>query len=69
RQVDETLPKSHQREVQRQFRARRAGHLLDLERRVSLLERENIILRQMARVRPSDRYLLGRGPTGCDTAK
>jgi hypothetical protein len=23
----------------------------------------------MARVRPSDRYLLGRGPTGCDTAK
>ncbi|CAG8682679.1 1609_t:CDS:2 [Acaulospora colombiana] len=69
RKVDETLPKSHQREVQRQFRARRAGHLLDLERRVSLLERENIILRQMARVRPSDRYLLGRGPTGCDTAK
>lgn len=27
-QVDETLPKSHQREVQRQFRARRAAHLL-----------------------------------------
>jgi hypothetical protein len=26
--VDDTLPKSHQREVQRQFRARRATHLL-----------------------------------------
>lgn len=126
-QVDETLPKSHQREVQRQFRARRAGHLIgtyfstffilhleftvarcssdhdgssllllspsslhrlarslllhlsitsfsrnpiiDLERRVSLLERENIVLRQWAGVLPATRPLLGRGPTGCDTTK
>lgn len=69
RKVDETLPKSHQREVQRQFRARRAGHLLDLERRVSVLERENLILRHWAGVHPANRYLLGRGPTGCDTTK
>ncbi|CAG7849329.1 SubName: Full=Uncharacterized protein {ECO:0000313/EMBL:CCA70929.1} [Serendipita indica DSM 11827] len=69
RKVDETLPKSHQREVQRLFRARRTTHLADLERRVSLLERENVILRQWAGVKPSDRYLLGRGPTGCDTTK
>ncbi|KAG8867173.1 hypothetical protein FRC20_006546 [Serendipita sp. 405] len=69
RKVDETLPKSHQREVQRLFRARRSTHLSDLERRVSLLERENVILRQWAGVKPSDRYLLGRGPTGCDTTK
>lgn len=69
RKVDETLPKSHQREVQRQFRARRAGHLIDLEHRVSLLERENIVLRQWAGVLPATRPLLGRGPTGCDTTK
>ena len=36
---------------------------------MSLLERENLILRHWAGVHPASRYLLGRGPTGCDTAK
>ena len=36
---------------------------------MSLLERENIILRHWAGVLPATRVLLGRGPTGCDTAK
>lgn len=34
-----------------------------------MLERENLILRHWAGVLPANRYLLGRGPTGCDTAK
>jgi hypothetical protein len=33
------------------------------------LERENLILRHWAGVLPANRYLLGRGPTGCDTTK
>jgi hypothetical protein len=36
---------------------------------VSVLERENIILRHWAGVLPATRVLLGRGPTGCDTTK
>lgn len=36
---------------------------------MSVLERENLILRHWAGVYPANRYLLGRGPTGCDTTK
>lgn len=33
------------------------------------MERENLVLRHWAAVQPATRYLLGRGPTGCDTTK
>ncbi|KAF8529823.1 hypothetical protein JB92DRAFT_2859800 [Gautieria morchelliformis] len=69
RKVNKDLPPSRARDVQRAFRARRAAHLEALEDRVSVLEQENSLLRAALKLPPSDRPLLGRGPTGKEKPK
>ncbi|TFK27176.1 hypothetical protein FA15DRAFT_702186 [Coprinopsis marcescibilis] len=69
RKRNDNLPPNRARDVQRAFRARRAAHLLALEQRVTDLEEENNYLRQALSLPPSNRPLLGRGPTGKDKPK
>ncbi|KAF8591092.1 hypothetical protein K439DRAFT_1611429 [Ramaria rubella] len=69
RKVNKDLPPSRARDVQRAFRARRAAHLEALEDRVAVLEQENSLLRAALKLPPSDRPLLGRGPTGKEKPK
>ncbi|GJJ08272.1 hypothetical protein Clacol_002482 [Clathrus columnatus] len=69
RKVNKDLPPSRARDVQRAFRARRAAHLEALEERVAALEQENALLRAALKLPPSDRPLLGRGPTGKEKPK
>ncbi|KAF8742684.1 hypothetical protein AX14_002909 [Amanita brunnescens Koide BX004] len=66
RKRNDNLPPNRARDVQRAFRARRAAHLQSLEQRVSELEEENGYLRQALGLPPSNRPLLGKGPTGKD---
>ncbi|KAJ6579021.1 hypothetical protein B0H10DRAFT_2100840 [Mycena sp. CBHHK59/15] len=63
------LAPSRALDAQRQFRARRAGHLQALEQRVSELEEENYLMRQQLGMPPPNRPQLGRGPTGRDKTK
>ncbi|KAF8525815.1 hypothetical protein BU17DRAFT_62380 [Hysterangium stoloniferum] len=69
RKVNKDLPPSRARDVQRAFRARRAAHLEALEERVAVLEQENSLLRSALKLPPSDRPVLGRGPTGKERPK
>ncbi|EJD49043.1 hypothetical protein AURDEDRAFT_60371, partial [Auricularia subglabra TFB-10046 SS5] len=66
RKRNDNLPPNRARDVQRAFRARRAAHLQALQDRVDILEAENTQLREMLHLPPSDRPVIGRGPTGKD---
>ncbi|KLO13051.1 hypothetical protein SCHPADRAFT_812788, partial [Schizopora paradoxa] len=66
RKRNDNLPPNRARDVQRAFRARRAAHLQELEKRVTELEEENENLRVALSLPPANRVPLGHGPTGRD---
>ncbi|GAA5891907.1 hypothetical protein JCM6882_007401 [Rhodosporidiobolus microsporus] len=60
RKIDESLPPSRSREIQRAFRARRAALLSNLEARVVHLEAENAELRRRAGLPPDGPPVTGK---------